>query len=286
MSQWVFIFYFSFLLWVGYCLGIGPISFYFWFVGQLVFLPCHCTASTVVSLNLCLLDLFCACHVLFLLLIHVTQYFCWVNFDIILGFLGPFYSFRHPQPASFLWASSGHLTLTFPWDFAKSFGLPHPNYHILYFWGLLAFASFLFTNFSLWAPPTHICLLSTYCDSHGLSTSFSGLPWAYLLSLGPFFLFHWLMDHYSCHLGLMVLSYFANSSSFTPFILLGFFLLLGLLAKMGINNQPLEHMKCSYGSYVNKKKVFSPSFLFFFSFFFFVEFFQTAGPTSFFFFLP
>ena len=156
-----------------------------------------------------------------------------------MGFLGPFYSFRHPRTASFLWASLAHLILTFPWAFAKSFGLPRPNYHILYFWGLLAFAPIPFTNFSLWAPLTHLCLLSTSYDFHGLATSFSGLPWAHLLSLEPFFLFHRFVDHYSYHSGLMVLSYFTNSSSFTSFILLGFFLLLGLLAKASINTQPL-----------------------------------------------
>ena len=51
---WVFILCISFLLWVGSCLGIGlfffnlaPVSFYFWFVGRLILLPCHCIISTI-----------------------------------------------------------------------------------------------------------------------------------------------------------------------------------------------------------------------------------------------
>ena len=79
------------------------------------------------------------------------------------------------------------------------------------------------------------------------------------------------MDHYSYHLGLIVLSYFANSSSFTLFLLLGFFLLLGLLAKVCINIQPLEHMNCSCSSYANKKY-----FPIFFSFF--LRVFSNNGP--------
>ena len=48
----------------GFCFGMGlfffdlaSVSFYFWFVDQLVFLSRNCIASTMVSLNLCLLGL-------------------------------------------------------------------------------------------------------------------------------------------------------------------------------------------------------------------------------------
>ena len=128
-------------------------------------------------------------HVRFLYLVHVAQYFCWVNSHTILGFLNPFYSFGHPRPTSFFWASLVHSILKFPWAFTKIFGLPRPNYHILYFWGLLAFAPTPFTNSFLWAPPTYFCLLSISYNSHGLTTSFSRLPWACLFSLGTFYCF-------------------------------------------------------------------------------------------------
>ena len=119
MSHSVFILYISFLLWAGYCLGIGLfffsltlVSFYFWFVDQLVLLPHSYIASAMVSLNLCLLGLLWACHVLFFLLVYITQYFCLVSFHIILGFLGPFYSFGHPWPISFLHSHGFLLNLS------------------------------------------------------------------------------------------------------------------------------------------------------------------------------
>ena len=62
----------------------------------------------------------CACwayHVFFLYLVRVAQYFCWVSFHIILGFLGPFYFSGHPWPTSFLWASLAHSIFTFTWAF-------------------------------------------------------------------------------------------------------------------------------------------------------------------------
>ena len=102
------------------------------------------------------------------------------------------------------WASLAHYIFTFPWAFAKSFGLPWPNYHILYFWGLLAFAPTRFTNSFFWAPLAHLCLLSTSYDSHELTTSFFGLPCARLLSLGHFLLLFRLVNHYFCHFVLMV----------------------------------------------------------------------------------
>ena len=141
------------------------------------------------------------------------------------------------RPILFLWASLAYLILTFPWAFAKSFELPQPNYHILYFWDLLAFAPISFTNFSLWAPLAHLCLLSTSYDSHGLTTSFFGLPWAHLFSSGLFLLFFGPLYHYSCHTGLMVFLTLLILLSSPLVILLGFFLPLGLIffAKMGLN---------------------------------------------------
>ena len=103
-----------FLIWARYCLGMGLlfcnsaiVSFYFLFVGQLVFLPRHCITSAMISLNLCLLGLLQACHVLFFLLVYIAQHLCQLISHTILGFLGLFYPFGHPRPALFLRASSG-----------------------------------------------------------------------------------------------------------------------------------------------------------------------------------
>ena len=244
MSHSVFILYISFLLWAGYCLGIGLfffsltlVSFYFWFVDQLVLLPHSYIASAMVSLNLCLLGLLWACHVLFFLLVYITQYFCLVSFHIILGFLGPFYSFGHPCPASFLWASLAYLILAFPCAFAKSFGLLRLNYHILYFWGLLAFALIPFFNSFLWAPPAYLYLLSTYYNSHGLTTSFLEAPLGPFAFFGALLLFCGIVYHCSYHTSLMVFRTLLILLSSHLVILLGFFLSLALFffAKMGLN---------------------------------------------------
>ena len=167
--------------------SLAPISLFFWFVGRRVFPPHHFIASAVLPLNLSLLGLFWACHALFSYSIHVAQCFYWVNLHTILGFFGPFHSFGHPWPALFLWASLAHSTLTFPWAFAISFGFPRHNCHIFYFRGLLDIVPTPFTNSFLWAPPTHFCLLPIFYNSHVLTTSFFGLPWARLLSLEPFY---------------------------------------------------------------------------------------------------
>ena len=108
-ESWVFILCISFLPWFGSCLGMGPSSFnlalissYFWFVGWLVFLPCHSIASAMLSFDLCLLSLLWACHVLFLYLVHVAQIFAglilipsWASLACVipLGILGPFHSY-------------------------------------------------------------------------------------------------------------------------------------------------------------------------------------------------
>ena len=158
-------------------------------MGRLILLPRRLIASGMLSLNSCLFGLLWAYHVFFLYSVHVAQYICWVNSHAILGFLGPFYSFGHSRPTSFLWASLAHSIPTFSWDFAKSLGLPRPNYHILYFRGLLAFTPTPFTNSFLWSPLAHFCLHFISYNSHGLITSFFGLLWARLLSLGHFLLF-------------------------------------------------------------------------------------------------
>ena len=81
----------------------------------------------------------------FLHLITMTQYFHWAYIYATLGLLDPFHCLRaslahffllgHPRPIFFPWASLAPSNSAFPWAFANSFGLPRPNYHILYFWG-------------------------------------------------------------------------------------------------------------------------------------------------------
>ena len=153
---------------------------------------------------------------------------------ISMGIPSPLSSFGHPQPIPLL-HSHGF--------FAEYFGLPQSNYHLLYSWGLLAFALTPSTNSFLQTPLAHLCLLSTSYDSHGLTTSFFGAPLSPLayvpLSL-PF--------------GPNDFSYFANSSFFTLCYIVGFFLLLALFffAKMRLNIQPPKHMNRFCGSYVNE----------------------------------
>ena len=227
----------------------APISFYFRFVGQLVFLPCHCIASAMISLNLCLLSLLWACHVYSFpqfTLPSISTRLVLISFwassghFIHLGILGSFHSFGHPRPVSFIRASLAPLILTFPWAFTKSLGLPWPDYHILYFCGLLAFELISLTNSFFWAPPVHLCLLFTSYDSHKLSISFFRAPLGPLAFFGAFLLFYRPVDHYSCHSGLMIFSYFANSSFFTLFILLDLFSSLSPFAKMSINKHECD----------------------------------------------
>ena len=75
------------------------------------------------------------------------------------------------------------------------------------------------------------------------------------------------------------------SSQFTNFfspVLLGFFLLLGLFAKVCINIQLPKHMKCYCDSYANKKRLFFFS-VFSSSFLFLCGLFRTIVPALFFF---
>ena len=113
---------------------------------------------------------------LFIPLVHIAQYFCWISPYNILGFLDSFYSLGILNPFH------SFLLFTFPWALTKSFGLPQPNYHILCFWvywpsnqsylliplvGLLQpiFSFFLFLMIPMGLPfhsskiPCPVCLL-------------------------------------------------------------------------------------------------------------------------------
>ena len=65
------------------------------------------------------------------------------------------------------------------------------------------------------------------------------------------------VGHQSCHfslLGLLLCSFSVFTSHFLHIV--GLFLLLGPLSKVGINIQPPEHMDCSCNSYANTYAVF------------------------------
>ena len=181
-----------------------PVSFHFWFVGRLILLRCHCIVSTMYYLTVlrgpplglpCIFPLLSSrCSIFSVGLILILSWASLAHF-IPLGILDPLHSFWNPWPIPFF---------TFSWAFAKSFGFLWPNYHIPYFWGLLAFAPTPFTNSFLWAPPAYLYLLSTSYDFYGLTTSFSELLWAHLLFLGSFLLFYRPADYYSYHSGLIV----------------------------------------------------------------------------------
>ena len=87
--------------------------------------------------------------------------------------LGPFYSFRHPWPVSFPWASLAHFNPLFPWAFAKSFGLPRPKSPYPLLLGLIGISTnpYLLNSF-LWVPSAHSCLLSISHNVHGFTTFF------------------------------------------------------------------------------------------------------------------
>ena len=94
--------------------------------------------------------------------VHVAQYYCWACSHTILGFLGLFYSFGHPRPILILHSHGLLLNIL---------GFPGPITI-----SLLSHLLILF--FGLLCPIFH--------NSHGFTTSFFELPWACLLSLGPF----------------------------------------------------------------------------------------------------
>ena len=130
MSHWVFILYILLPPWARSCLDIG-LSFFnptlTLFVGRLTLLPCHPVVFAMLLFDLCLLGLLWACYTLSFYSVPVAQYYGWACTHVVLGFLGPFYSFGHPWPVSFPRASSAHFNPSFLWVFAKSFGLPSPN---------------------------------------------------------------------------------------------------------------------------------------------------------------
>ena len=66
------------------------------------------------------------------------------------GFLGPFYSFRHPRPVLFPRASPTHSNLSFLWAFAKSFGFSQPKLPYPLLSGFIGF------------PTNPICLVSSF----------------------------------------------------------------------------------------------------------------------------
>ena len=149
---------------VGYCLGMGlfffdsgPVSFYFWFVGQLIFLPRSCTASAMVSPNL-------------------TSSAHFIPLDIP----DPFHSFGHPWPISFLHShgllrnlSGFSVPITISFIFGVCWPL-HQSHLLIHFFGLFRP---IFTYFLL------LTILM------GLLLPSLGLLWAYLLSLGSFYYF-------------------------------------------------------------------------------------------------
>ena len=115
---------------------LGPCSFLSYVCGLLVLLPCHCTASTMISLIL--LPIFTsgltdwsAYHA------HFLYYsFFWTFLPNILAGLA--HSMPWASPTHFiLWASSAHFILPYLFHthefFAKSFGLSRLNHHIFTF---------------------------------------------------------------------------------------------------------------------------------------------------------
>ena len=152
------------------------------FVNLLAFLSCHSVIPAEVLFDLCLLGLFWACYMLFFHLIIVIHYCNWAYIHATLGLLDSFHCLRaslahffllrHPRPIFFPWAPLAHSNSAFPWVFANSFGLPWPNYHILYLWGLWAFRQPLTHLLHHFRPAlAHSC----FHTAHGFTTSSSKL---------------------------------------------------------------------------------------------------------------
>ena len=118
--------------------------------------------------------------------------------------LGHFFLLGHPWPISFPRTSSAHSNFAFLWAFAKSFGFPWPNHHILYFWGWWAFHQSLTHLIHCFGPlwPILACFLSHIMPMCLLFLSLGcSRP---IASSDAHLLFSRLMIHYSCHLGLIV----------------------------------------------------------------------------------
>ena len=125
---------------------IWPMSLfipYLW--GWLVLLLHHCIVPTMISFTFVFLLLLLGLRVevpamLVSYIIHSFRLYCkhsyWASSYNISGFPGPFHSlgilglFHY---LGILGPFHSFLLLTFPWAFAKSFGLPWSNYHIFAF---------------------------------------------------------------------------------------------------------------------------------------------------------
>ena len=196
MSHWVFILRILFLLWVGYCLDVGLCFFQF---GPYLFSPLVYGLTSTPDMSL-----HCSCHDTARLPSSLPCIIFSLSLRYLVFLLGLFsYHLGLPQPILFLWTSlacfipwgiliSSHSFLfpTFPWVFAKSFELPRPNYHILYFWVYWPLNQPHLLIHFFGAPSAHLCLLFTSYNSHGLITSFFGAP------LGPFAFFGTLLLFY------------------------------------------------------------------------------------------
>ena len=117
---------------------------------------------------------------LFFPLVSTAQHSCWTSSYNISSFLGPFYSLGIFGPFHFLGILGpfhSFLLLTFPWAFAKSFGLPWPNYHILYPWVYWPSnqSHLLISFFGLLQPLFTFFLFLTILM--GLLLHHLGLPW-------------------------------------------------------------------------------------------------------------
>ena len=135
MSLWAFILYVLLLSWAGSCLIVGLsfsnlfLTFFYGLVNTSA-MPSWCSCHAIVWLVLAgpLLGLLYA----FPLLNSSNPTLSLACTHAVLGFLGPFHSFRHPRPVSFPWASPAHSNSSFPWAFANYFGhlgpkLPYPS---------------------------------------------------------------------------------------------------------------------------------------------------------------
>ena len=189
-------------MWAFASFNSALISFHPCFVGWSILLPCHYIVPTMILFNFRLMAFLWACHVLFLPSVYVTQYFYWLILTSSWAPLAYSIPFGHSRLISFFWASSARfipwgilgptysfLLLTFLWAFAKTFGLPWPNYHILYFWVYwpLNQPHLLIHFFGLLRPIFTCFLLLTI--PMGLLLPSLGLSWAHFLSLGSFYYF-------------------------------------------------------------------------------------------------
>ena len=186
---------FSLVLSLLFSFPLRPFSSHCPSVDQLTPFPCCTIVSAMLSFDFCLLGLFWAYCTLSFGSVPIAQYYHWTWTHVVLGFLGPFHPFGaslvHFIPLGILglFHFLGH-----PWSILilhshrlllNLLGFFGPNFHILYFLGLLAFLPTPFTNSFLWAPLAHFYLLSIFHNSHRFTTFF-GLPWACFLLLGPF----------------------------------------------------------------------------------------------------